>query len=244
MFSQFRNYLKNYINYKYPDWDISIALRYSPIVDDLKKIHKVKESIVEVGSEITGITTYLKKQVTGIDMDFDYSKKNKFLIPIKGSALDLPLKDRIVDYVLSVDMLEHIPPSKRAKAISEMVRVTKKKLYLACPCDKHAEKIDQELDKYYHQKHGNRYPYLKEHLEFGLPLSDEITKQLSKYKDFKLKVCGNTNSWLWICLLKMGFSNNKFLCSLYRRLLILFPLLKHFHFGQTYRKLFIMERVL
>lgn len=243
MLAQVRNYLKNYIDKNYPEWDISIALRYCPIAEDLKKIHQEGESIVEIGSEITGITTYLKKAVIGIDTDFDYSKKNKYLAPLKGSALNLPLKDKTADYVLSVDMLEHIPPDKRSKAISEMVRITKQKLYLSCPCDKKSEEIDKNLDDYYHQKHGRRYPYLKEHLEYGLPRSEEIKAQLQKYKGFKLRVYGNTNCWLWLCLLKLGFSNHKFKCSLYRRMLVLFPILKHFHFGKTYRKLFILERI-
>ena len=43
-------------------------------------------------------------------------------------------------------------------------------------------------------------------------------------------------------LLKFGLSGEKFKSSLYRRLLLLLPILKYFNFGSTYRKLFILKK--
>lgn len=237
-----RKSLKNYINKKYPDWDLTIALRYMPIVDDLKKRHQKEETILEMGSEITGITPYLKKKVTGVDIDFDYSKKNEWLTPIKIKGVELPFKDKSFDYVLSVDMLEHVPPQLRQKAVAEMIRVTRKKMYLTFPCGKESVKVDKHLNDYFVKKKGGQFQYLKEHLELGLPDAKEVEQQMRAESNCKVQVIGNTNITLWKWLLKMGIAGNKFESSLYRRLLLLLPLLKHFNYGTTYRKLFILER--
>lgn len=239
-----RQWFKDLIDKKYSDWDISIALRYLPIVEDIGKNHKKGEKILELGSEITGITTYLKKQVTGLDTDFDYSRRNKFLKPVKGSVIKIPFTDRSFEYVVSVDMLEHIPPELRKKAIEEMTRVTKKKLYLAFPCGERSAKIDRELNRYYKKKHGVDYQYLQEHVSLGLPKEEEVVKHLKSQRGFaKLEIKPNTNILIWNLLLKWGLSGEKLKSQLYRRLLLAVPLLKYFNFGTTYRKIFVMERV-
>ncbi len=235
-----RKYFKNLIDNKYPGWDITIALRYIPIVDDLKRVQKSDQTILEVGSEITGITPYLKRKVTGVDINFDYSKKNEYLTPIKIKGVELPFKDSSFDYVLSVDMLEHVPPKLREKAISEMVRVAKKKLYLTFPCGEQSSKVDLELREYYKKIHGQDYPYLKEHTELGLPDLEMVKKLLQPYG--KLTINGNTNIGLWKTLLSWGLSEDRLKASFYRRALLLLPILKHFNFGTTYRQLFILEK--
>lgn len=237
-----RQALKRYIDQKYPSWDITIALRYLPIMDDIKKSYKNTKTILEVGSEINGITTYFPKAVTGVDINFDYSKRNKYLTPIKASALKLPFPDNSMDYVLSVDMLEHIPRINRLKAVSEMVRVSKFKVYLSFPTGKKSEDADKELYEYFLKKRGEEYQYLKEHVELGLPDIGEVRKFLNSVKNSKLKVLKNTNLRVWKTLLKLGLSGDKFKSSLYRRLLILLPILKHLNFGPTYRVLFILEK--
>ncbi len=237
-----RKYFKNLIDKKYPNWDTTIALRYLPIVDSIKKSYKETDTILEVGSEITGITTYFQKTVTGVDVDFDLSKKNKYLKPVKGSATDLPFENKSFDFVLSVDMLEHIQPKMRTKAIMEMMRVTRKKMYLAFPMGKTSEQIDQELHKYFLEKRGQEYPYLLEHVTLGLPDYREVKKVLDSSDEFQIREYNNTNIKLWKLLLKWGLSGERLKSSLYRRALLLMPLLKHMNFGTTYRKLFILER--
>jgi len=44
---------------------------------------------------------------------------------VLGDATKLPFVDQAFDYLVSTDMLEHIPPLKRKSAIHEMARVTK-----------------------------------------------------------------------------------------------------------------------
>ena len=127
--------LKSYIDDSFNGWDISIALRYLPIVDALKKIVKPSDKILEVGSEISGITTYYPRAITGLDQGFDYTRQNKYLRPVVGSAVAMPFKDKSFDYVISVDCLEHIPPKLRSKAVEEMLQVAKKAFISPSPSE-------------------------------------------------------------------------------------------------------------
>lgn len=237
-----RTYLKNILDHKYTGWDLSIALRYLPIVDELKKHARDKDKILEVGSEITGITPYYPRQITGLDQGFDYSKQNKYLKPVVGSATKIPFAAQSFDYTLSVDCIEHIPANLRAKAVLEMMRVTKKRLYLTFPVGKLSEETDAYLDHYFYQKNGYHFTYLSEHVENGLPSTNFIADIVAKHPEWKLEIRGNTSLWLWKAMLMLGLSNQPVKTSLYRRLLFLTPILKHLNFAPTYRMLYILSR--
>src|SRR3989304_9789770 len=93
MFSQINRKVTRYINRKYPNWDITIALRYLSIIFDLKKNFPGKIAVLDVGSGEFGLATYSRGlfAVTGTDVDFG-NKKGTFKI-FKASAETLPFAD-------------------------------------------------------------------------------------------------------------------------------------------------------
>jgi len=233
--------ITKYLLNKYPNWDISIALRYLAIVNNIKSNFPKGIKILDVGSGEFGLATYMGKEyeITGTDIDFGKKRQKGFRI-VKASAENLPFRDREFDVVLSVDMMEHLPQNFRQKAVFEMIRVAKSKVYISCPRGWLSEIIDKLIAKYYQFTHGSQLGYLNEHQKYGLPiessLGGDIQKALKKYKKTaNVKKRGNTNSILWLILLLMGFSENKILTSLYHKLLLLIPVLKYFHFWPTYR---------
>lgn len=233
---------KKYLDDHFQDWDISIALRYMPIVDELRLRTRSSDKILEVGSEIRGITTYYPRKVTGLDQGFDYKRQNKYLEPVEGSATKMPFKDESFDYVISVDCIEHITGNLRKKAIEEMLRVAKKKVYLTFPVGEYSQSIDKMLDAYFYKRNGEHFNYLTEHVENGLPNFDFVPSIVAKHSQWNCVVKGNTSSWLWVALLKMGFSNVQWQTSIYRRLLLFLPILKHFNFSPCYRQLYVLTR--
>src|SRR3989344_844655 len=92
------------------------ALRYYPVVGQIKKANLEKSKILEVGSGSLGIIPYLKREIDGVDIDFS-GPQTRFLNKIKGEAIDLPFGKNSYDVAISVDVIEHLESEKRLKAI-------------------------------------------------------------------------------------------------------------------------------
>jgi hypothetical protein len=98
------------------------------------------------------------------------------------------------------------------------------------------------LDEYFFKKNGYHFTYLEEHVENGLPDFDFIPGLLKKRPQWSVQVYGNTSSWLWVLLLKMGLGNVPWQTSIYRRLLLLLPILKHINFAPAYRQVYVITK--
>ena len=87
-----------------------------------------------------------------------------------STAESLPFPDNSFPVVLAVDVLEHIVPEARPKAIAEIARVAKDILILAAPFDyalsRGAEKLVYDFIK---EWLGYEHKFLKDHLENPAP---------------------------------------------------------------------------
>jgi len=64
---------------------------------------------------------------------------------VKASGTDLPFADRSFDYVICIEVLEHLPPELRARIVSEMCRVCRKEVVITHPYGKVARWGDRFL---------------------------------------------------------------------------------------------------
>jgi hypothetical protein len=133
--------------------------------------------ILEVGSGSRGITAFGIAQVVGVDVCFS-EKPATGMVALKASATALPLKSNRFAWVLSSDMLEHLESGSRNEAVSELLRVTKGSLLLACPCGSAARRVDGLLGRLYRYFGIPTPDWLKEHLELTLPNPDAIRQAL------------------------------------------------------------------
>lgn len=225
-------------------WRIDLALRYSPIINIIKENDKW-ENILEVGSGSIGITSSLRQKVTGLDKDFQGPKLG-YLNGIKGTAENIPFDNETFDFVISVDMLEHLPFYERKRAIAEMIRVSRKFVIISAPCGDEAEKYDRKLNDYYRNKFGKNHKWLIEHIKFGLPKAEDI---LDIFKDilneknlnYKINMIDNVNLKIWYFYNKFLSSHSDTSMILKNKVLFPFyPLFKRFNKGNCYRKLFIV----
>lgn len=246
MFS-IKNYFIRLLERKYRDWDISIALRYLPIVEAITANYSPKVKILEIGSGNLGILPYLddRYSITGVDVDFG-SEIHPRLKPVVVTGVKLPFADNSFDLVVSVDVLEHIPEKDREEFLSECLRVTGRQLFLAFPSGRFAGFADSFLDKYYRFTHKQPFPFLSEHKANGLPDKKQTISRLKSPlgkmgKQADIKVFGNTNVFLWIFLLVLGFSQVTLLTFIFRLLPIFLGLFKHIHFWPAYRQIIYVE---
>lgn len=154
------------------EWNPDIALRYLPIVRMIRDAG-LEDEVTDIGSGPQGIAPYLRKRITGVDTDF-FPKPHPLLEPVDASVLQTPFEDGSRPCVLSVDMLEHLPPHLREQAVDELVRITGKLLIIAVPAGAQSYAHDREMSELFRRSRGSDYLYLLEHLENGLPTDDQL----------------------------------------------------------------------
>ncbi len=222
------------------------ALRYAPVVEEIKRLKLADSKILEVGSGSLGITPYLKRQVDGVDVDFT-GPQSEFINKIKGSATQLPQRKNSYDVVISVDTLEHIEKKDREKAIFEMLRVAKKLAIIVVPTGKLSENQDKAFNDHWKNIFKDENQFLKEHVQNGLPTTEEILMTLDKskrtlVKNAKIKSYPNLNLKVRSILMRTWITKNHLMYYLYLKgYLLLLPLLKLANFGNCYRRIFVIE---
>ena len=224
-------------------WHPEVALRYLPFVAEIGKWKKIK--ILEVGSGGLGITPYLGREVIGIDKEF-YPPFHPFLKRVKASALKLPFKNSSFDLVLSSDMLEHLRKKDRERAISEMLRVARTKVFIGLPCGKDA--YQQDVFAFYKLvRQFIQYHFLDQQVTYGLPEKKEIYDTIQKAarnnrKKVKIIVKGNENLALRLFLMK-GWISNNFITNIIFRKIFLFaiPIFRLINQKPNYRQLFFVS---
>lgn len=233
------------------------ALRYLPVVTAIKQAGLADAKILEVGSGSLGIIpylraqrenmpSYLKRPIDGLDIDFS-GPATPLLTKIKGSAESLPFRANSYDVVICVDVLEHLPPQNRQKAICQILRVAKKLAIIVVPVGDLSQNQDRELDLLWHQIFGEGNQFLREHVKHGLPTQDQILVYIDKCrrllkKNARVSSSPLLNLQVRQLLMRTWITKNKFLYYLYLKgYLLLLPLLKLANFGNCYRRIFVIE---
>lgn len=222
------------------------ALRYIPVVAQIKKAHLENSKILEIGPGSLGVTPYLERQIDGIDVDFS-GPQTDLLNKIKGTATQLPFRKNSYDAVISVDVLEHLNSEEREKAIREMLRVAKKLAIVVVPIGDLAQSQDKELADRWNRLFEEKNQFLSEHIKNGLPKTDEILVTIDKSKRqlgkrAKVKSFPNLNLGVRKILMKTWITKSKIIYYIYLKgYLLLLPVLKYANFGNCYRRVFVIE---
>lgn len=79
-------------------------------------------------------------------------------------------------FVLSLEMLEHLPHDERSMALQEMARALAPggRMVVTFPADATAERLDRWLNRSFQAVTGAEHPWVREHLAAGLPNSEEV----------------------------------------------------------------------
>jgi len=148
-------------------------------------------TLLDAGSGSIGLSPWLGEgwSVTAADAAFDdYGASHGFTGPGRAVVADvreLPFTDRSFDVVVALDLLEHVPPEDRTRALDELRRVTGRRLVVACPTGEAALDADRWLFEHIRQPPG----WLSEHIRMGFPRREELTAALSVHG--KLRVLDN-----------------------------------------------------
>ena len=157
---------------------INWIVRYSKIIDQNRDLFDPSKTILEVGSGNIGIARYLKRKVTGLEPEFS-GPVDEWLEPVTGNIFDIPFPDASFDIVVCVDVLEHLSESSRPRAIAELIRCSRGKVIISCPCGALAEDGERQLAGFFQNSSIGVPSWLTEHLENGLPKVGSILKAIA-----------------------------------------------------------------
>jgi SAM-dependent methyltransferase len=232
--------------------NLDSALRYRAVIQLFADIYHPDLAVLEVGSGSAGITEFLNHAVTGLDASFERTanRKSELLEKVRGAATRLPFSDRSYDVVLSVDMLEHVPPKDRQICLAEMVRVLRPggRAIIAFPADTAGERLDLQLDKAYRKRHARDHPWLIEHIERGLPRTKDIVGLARDLTYGPLHITVHKQLWgpLWYLVHRIhtvGLPNWRGLWRVSAwSAAILFHLANYANFSPAYRTILVLDK--
>ena len=169
--------------------NIELYQRFKPVADRINALAGGGLAILDVGGREWIFSAFLPGhrvvvadlETTGID------------------ARALPYGDGSFDVVTSHHLLEHIPAPDRMRALAELVRVARKRVFVTGPFEENpfAREIDELLVRL---EPDNQY--LQEHSRLGLPSLKEIEVWLSA-EGLRFRVEPLTRSNIWLLALAL-----------------------------------------
>jgi len=183
-----------------------LYIRNSIIAELIQELRLKKEvfSIIDIGG-------YDGKLDLFLNANDHYKVLDTFRIEsfnyIKGDVRNLELADDSCDIVISSEVLEHINSVDRERAVNEMVRVAKKYLIIGAPFKKKTTvDAEKQFNNFFKSITGQEHPWLKEHIENGLPDVKKFEAQLRRLNlRFTRVASGNINNWFLLqCMILYG----------------------------------------
>ncbi|TXK76915.1 glycosyltransferase [Paenibacillus sp. N3.4] len=100
---------------------------------------------------------------------------------IQGDATEMPFSDNEYDWVIALDVFEHINNDRKQAFLLEMNRVGKHGFLMSAPFNTPGVAVtEKSANTFFHVLYGEDYRWLKEHEELGLPELDETLDFLIK----------------------------------------------------------------
>jgi SAM-dependent methyltransferase len=141
--------------------------------------------VLDVGSGSEGVAGWLGPEwrVTALDRSFAVAGAMRgpsggAARTVVGDARKLPFADDSFDVVLALDVLEHIRPADRGRALSELVRTARRRLIVACPTGPAALAADRRLAGRLRARGMDPPDWLLEHEANGFPQRDDLLRWL------------------------------------------------------------------
>jgi hypothetical protein len=231
-------------NQRYPEWVPEIALRYLPVVESICA-EPSRGLILEVGVNGSGLTTYLRRPVIGVDCVMGIERAPLVTsVLAKGQAL--PFQSGTFDSTVCMDTLEHVECSDRYRFLRELIRVTTRRVYIGCPMGHQSEREDHALQQYYQAQNGEPLPFLEEHIAHGLPRLDIVLAELEgiaqeSRRPMRIHCEPNLNVWVHRILLHLWMRTDRVSYVVHRLAIALVHVRRWLNAGPCYRQIIVAE---
>ena len=163
------------------NWLCRYAVATATLLDDDRQL---TTSLLDAGSGPHGLACAVSDTpFVGLDMDFPLTPAPAMLA-IRNAPGPLPFADASFGAVLSLDVLEHVPPGERSGFVAELARVSTGKVLVACPSSE-MRPVDDLLRTMFARAGLPMPGWLSEHDEHGLPAPEEIAEHCAAPEGFR-----------------------------------------------------------
>jgi SAM-dependent methyltransferase len=173
-------------------------VRFAPVLELLHSFAPSGATALDVGSGSRGIAALLPRswEVTVLDADFrDYGAADgaglRHARAILGDVRAMPFEDSSFDVVVAIDLLEHVPADDRDRAITEICRVARERVVIACPVGAAAFAADRRIAARLAERRRPLPVWLEEHLRHGFPDVDGLLRAVRGFGS--PRIYGNEN---------------------------------------------------
>ncbi|NOJ71315.1 class I SAM-dependent methyltransferase, partial [Paenibacillus alvei] len=176
------------------------------IMSQLKN-NQDKYRILEVGAnEHKNLQFFLPNDdITYLDIDLPEELVDDPSF-VKGDATDMNFDNDEFDFIIALDVLEHIVPSKREMFLKEIYRVSKKGVILSAPfLNQYNQKAEIRVASYFETLYSKSIRWQEEHQENGLPLLDEQLKIINTFAKNEPIVINHGDPLIWEKMMRMEF---------------------------------------
>ncbi len=184
---------------------IGESLRYYPICKELKAILPPRGTVLDVGAKDRGIGLLYKGNYVGLDIDFT-GLLHRRMSPVSGSILQMPFRTGGFDVVVCSDVIEHLFPKDRPKAVRELLRVARRGVIVGFPFGAGAEASDRFISRLYENRGKSKPSWLKDHLENGPVDEREVERVLKEVQGVRFFIRDNQNLKLGRALARLESS--------------------------------------
>lgn len=149
------------------------------VINALRSGHETF-TILDVGGHKGKTRLFQNKDSVTISDLFDVEENGY----VKTNGKNLPFADNSFDFVVSFDTYEHVPRAQRDVFLKEAYRVARKAVFVAAPFDKEKNGeislAEKTLNQYHIDLYGTDHRWLREHIDYGIPTTEEIERLIRK----------------------------------------------------------------
>lgn len=178
------------------------------LVENLRENKKMK--ILEVGAnEHKNLEKFLPNdEIFYLDIELSEEKlKDKQYI--KGDATDLQFKDNEFDYIIALDVFEHIPKQRRELFFENINRVSKYGFIASFPFDnKETIFVEDRIEHIYKYMYNQTINWHEEHKEMGLPTLKDVNYIVKNKMNIKTRMLYHGDNYLFEKLMNIEALNN------------------------------------
>ncbi len=153
----------------------------------ISKLIPDKGKVLDVGGEQRVLESVIESsEYFTINVDSASSKIFNHHQPSQKDLVydgkNIPFSDQSFDTVLCIDVLEHVRVDERLALVTEMLRVSKKRLICSAPLGTSEHVRGEHSLKQELLKRGVDVEFLNEHIKNGLPTTGEIEKWRKQFQ--------------------------------------------------------------